>query len=116
MRTISSLIAATFCALALSGSPVAADRGLTGPKQPALDWLEFRTAFSAEDLWPNKTVKTKNRSAQSPAPEVTDGRWTEKLEEGVAALQQGLDVLRNWGQSAQRILTNERTSYDVAGN
>jgi hypothetical protein len=115
MRTISALSAATFCALALSGSAVAADRGLTRPQ--AQGWLEFGTAFAAEKLSPENAVKIKIGSAQSPTLQATARPWPMKLEEAaVGALQQGFDVLRNLGKSAQRILTNERTSYDIAGN
>jgi hypothetical protein len=114
MRTISALIAATFCALALSESAVAADRGLARPQ--AQGWLEFRTAFAAEKLWPDKTAKTKGGSAQSPTLQVTDRPWPEELEGAAGALQHRYDVLRNWSNSAQRILTNQGTSYDVAGN
>jgi hypothetical protein len=114
MRRISALIAATFCALALSGSAVAADRALTRPQ--AQGWLEFRTAFAAEKLWPDKTAKTKGGFAQSPMLQVTDRPWPEELKGAAGALQQGYDVLRNLSKSAQRISSNQGISYDVAGN
>lgn len=52
MRTISVLIAATFCALALSGAAMARDSYRDHQPIPSPAWLEFRAAFAAEHLWP----------------------------------------------------------------
>lgn len=117
MRTISALIAATFCALALSVSAFAGDRDQSRVQAFAPGWLEFRTAFAAEDLWPEKMFTTKSGRAQSPVRQPKDVYWPEALQDTAAvAFRQGLDVLRNWGRAAEQVLTNERASFDVAGN
>lgn len=116
MRTISALIAATFCALALSGSAFGVDRKQDQLSAQTPGWLEFRTAFAAQDLWPGKVFTTKSGRAQSPAQD-DDTLWLATLEDSATtAFQDGLEVLRNWGRVAERLLSNERTSFDVAGN
>ena len=116
MRTISVLIAATFCAFALSGSAFAVDRTQGSMSAPTPGWLEFRTAFAAERLWPGKVFTTKSGRAQSLALE-HNALWPAALKDTASsALQHALDVLRNWRRAAERALTTERSSFDIAGN
>jgi hypothetical protein len=116
MRTTSALTAATFCALALSGSVFALDRKEGPTSAPTPGWLEFRAAFAAEGLWPGKVFTTKFGHDQSP-DEDGDTLWPVALEDTAnAARQRGPNVLRNWGRTAAWALTNERSSFNIAGN
>lgn len=116
MRTISALIAATFCALALSGSAFAADRPKNPPLSAAPSWLELRTLATVDDLCPPKEAILKGGRAKSPTVANANALLPEELEDTVrVALQQVIEVLRIWGRSAQH-LVDGRTSFDVAEN
>ena len=117
MRSISALIAATFCALVLSGPAFAGGSKLDSPGPKTADWLEFRTAFAAEDLWQGNTTKTKSGRAVSPVFNTEELHLPATIADTAsAALQQGLSVLRKWGKAADRIVNSDRSTFDVAGN
>lgn len=117
MRSISALIAATFCALVLSGPAVAGGSKLDSAGPKTADWLEFRTAFAAEDLWQGNTTKAKSGRAVSPISKTDEvHRPATIAETASAALQQGLSDLRQWGKAADRVVNSDRSTFDVAGN
>jgi hypothetical protein len=117
MRSISALIAATFCALVLSGPAFAGGGKLDSLGSKPADWLEFRTAFAAEDLWQDKPHKIKSGRATSPVLETEDLHQPATIADTAsAALQHGLSVLRQWGKAADRAVNGERSTFDVAGN
>jgi hypothetical protein len=116
MRTISALIAASFCALALSGSAFAADRLKNPPLAVAPSWLELRTLAAVGELWPAKEATTKGGRAKSPSIAKANPLWPAELEDTASTtLQQGLAALRNWGRTALQVLDG-RISFDVAEN
>jgi hypothetical protein len=116
MRTISALIAATFCALALSGSAFAADRLKNPPLAVAPSWLELRTLAAVGDLWPAKEATAKGGRAKSPSVATGNPLWSAELEATASTrLQQGLAAVRSWGRTAQQVLDG-RISFDVAEN
>lgn len=117
MRSISALIAATFCALVLSGPAFGGGGKLDALGAKPADWLEFRTAFAAEDLWQDKVPKTKSGRAVSPLLKTEELEGPKAFAKGAsAALRQGLTVLREWGEVADQAIEAERPIFDVARN
>jgi hypothetical protein len=117
MRSISALIAATFCALVLSGPAFAGGGKLDSLGSKPADWLEFRTAFAAEDLWQDKSHKIKSGRATSPVLETEDLHQPDTIANTAsAALQQGLNALGKWGKAAEQMVNSDRSTFDVAGN
>ena len=117
MRSISALIAATFCALVFSGPAFAGGGKLDALAAKPADWLEFRTAFAAEDLWQDKVLKTKSGRAVSPLLKTEEFEGPKAFAKSASAtLRQGLSVLREWGEVADQAIKGERPTFNVAGN
>jgi hypothetical protein len=117
MRSISALIAAALCTLVLSGPAVAGGSKLDSAGPKTADWLEFRTAFAAEGLWQDQSLKTKAGRAVSPISKTDEVHRPATIAETAStALQQGLSILRQWGNAADRVVNGDRPTFDVAGN
>lgn len=115
MRTISALIAATFCALALSGPTWSADGKLDNSVTPSPGWLDVRTAVAAEDLWPRDAHAIKAGRAKPTIPAAKPDKFAAIEDAAVAMVAMGLDVLRGWGKAADRFVEGGHPTLLVAG-
>lgn len=110
MRTIAALIAATFCALALSGPTMARD-----PSTPTAnpEWLEFRAALAAEDLWAKKVGVRETELVKAQMDKRKNADVPVAAEHNISLEgQRVLDALRQWGTTANGMLKD----FDIAGN
>ena len=113
MRTISALIAATFCALALSTPAIAREGDRSHIQNSNPDWLEFRAAFAAEDLWPKKVGIRRADLVEAPVAKQKDADESVAAVNAISlAVMSGLDSLRQWGALAK----GKPTDFDVARN
>lgn len=108
MRTLTALVAATFCALALSGPTMARDLSMPTANP---GWLEFRAAFAAEDLWPKTVGVRKSELVKAPVGKREDEDGTLAAERKVE-VQRVFDAIRKWEATAKVMLKD----FDIAGN
>lgn len=108
MRTTPALIAATFCALALSGGAWA--QGPNAIKGQTPSWLEFRTAFAAEHFWPKRQSKLKSGMT-------VDVSSRASISDVIArSYQEASDFLYDWRKAATRAVPDQRRTFDLAEN
>lgn len=113
MRTISALIAATFCALALSTPTIARESDRSHIQNSNPDWLEFRAAFAAEDLWPKKVGIRRAALVEAPMAKHKDADESVAAVNAISsAVMSGLDSLRQWSALAKGRLID----FDMARN
>jgi hypothetical protein len=104
--------------LALSAEAYGAGRGRIAQATPPT-WLEFRTAFAAEDLWPQQAAKLKSGSkgkvAAAGDPNTTSLHQSQ--DSGFdRSFQNALVKLREWSGIAGQILDRSPATFDVARN
>lgn len=108
MRTIPALFAAGLSALTLSGSALAAERpGRIDEGSPT--WLEARTAFAAQDLWPQERPGPSIGQQISENGKVGTTRSLHTQDSPVGlALRQAVGAVRHWGTVAKKALEKDR--------
>ena len=113
MRTISALIAATYCALALSTSAIAKEGDRSPIQNSTSGWLEFRAVVAAEDLWPKKVGIRRAELVEAPMAQHKDADASVAAVDAIApAIGSGLDSLGQWSALANWKVTD----FDVARN
>lgn len=115
MPKISAPIAAALCTMVLSAEAYGAGRGPVAAANPP-SWLAFRAAFAAEDLWQQPQSKVKPGGSEKSSYAMQQTATTSLAAENSLLFQQALATLRSWGRAAERILDQDRTSFEIAGN
>ena len=113
MRTISALIAATFCALALSTPAIARESDRSHIQNSNPDWVEFRAAFAAEDLWPKKVGIRRAALVEAPMAKHKDADESVAAVNAISsAVMSGPDSLRRWSA----LVKGRLIDFDMARN